>query len=123
MNQGQVTLDLVCVARVQSLEVVWEAAFAKHYDIQASVDGRAWRTITSATGHAGHMLHNLGNKRARFIRLTCQEGSSYWGCSMFELVLNGRLQVGIIDMRRRSQPWPCAHLSIIMTGRLSRRAI
>ena len=85
----------MCIARVQSLEVVWEASFAKRYDIDASVDGRKWRTVVdSATGRKGHVFHPLGNARARFIRLTCQESASYWGCSMFELVLNGRLQVG-----------------------------
>ena len=93
-RQGQVTLDLLCIARVQSLEVVWEAAFAKSYDIEASLDGQRWyHLLANATGRKGHVLHPLGDKRARLIRLTCRETTSYWGCSMFELVLLGRLQV------------------------------
>ena len=94
----------MCIARVQSLEVVWETAFAKHYDIEASVDGGDWHIISRSTGHEGHVFHDLGNKRARFIRLTCQEGPSYWGCSMFELILNGHLQVWFTDTSLCSQP-------------------
>ena len=94
-KQGQVTLDFVCIAAVQSLEVVWEAAFPKRYDVEMSVDSHTWRTVVdSAVGREGHVVHDMGNKRAQFIRLTCQEGWSYWGCSMFELKAKGHLQQG-----------------------------
>ena len=73
--------------------MVWESAFPKRYDVEVSVDGHTWHAVVdSAAGHEGHVLHNLGNTRAQFIRLTCQEGWSYWGCSMFELMVKGRLQ-------------------------------
>ena len=85
----------MCIARVQSLEVVWEASFAKRYDVEASVDSNRWYTLVDgATGQKGHVLHTLNGTHARFIRLTCRETASYWGCSMFELVLNGRFQQG-----------------------------
>ena len=77
------------------MEVVWEASFAKRYDIEASLDNNRWYTLVDgATGQKGHVTHPLNGTHARFIRLTCRETASYWGCSMFELVVFGRLHKG-----------------------------
>ena len=78
------------------MEVVWATAFAKRYDIRASVDGHTWRTIVdSAIGLEGPVLHRFERaERAKLIRLLCQEPPSSGGCSMFELKAKGQLQQG-----------------------------
>lgn len=78
-------LDLGSVQSFDHLQLVWEAAFARSYTVQASDDGATWRTLRTVTGGDGGIDGLDVTGRARYLRLDLTERGTDWGYSLFEL--------------------------------------
>jgi hypothetical protein len=88
-------VDLEKVETLQKIVIVWEAAYAKSYDVVVSEDDNTWQNVYSTTeGHDGETVIDLANVPVRYIRVDCKQKISPWqgnfyGYSIFELEAYG----------------------------------
>ncbi|WP_412544006.1 discoidin domain-containing protein [Longispora sp. K20-0274] len=85
-----IQVDLGAVSAVSRVKVVWEAAYAKSYNLAVSNDGTTWTRIYSTTSGDGGTDDRTGLSGAgRYVRLTgTQRGTSY-GYSAYEVEVYG----------------------------------
>lgn len=82
------TVDLGTTRKVRMARIDWEAAYAKRYSIQTSVDGTTWKTVrTVEDGAAGVRAVYFPATTARFVRIRGLERGTEWGYSIKELGL------------------------------------
>ena len=81
-------VDLGKAQPVGSVRISWEAAFAKSYSLESSVDGKVWSKIFTTSAGKGNVetMDNL-SAHGRFVRIVCTErfSGSAWGFSFYEL--------------------------------------
>ncbi len=71
-----VTIDLQSPYHINRMQIVWEGAYARTYNIEASLDGRTWTSIYDgdrATAPAGQLTDEFtfAEIPARYVRLNC----------------------------------------------------
>jgi beta-glucosidase len=106
--EAALTSDLGAVATVTGVELVWEAAYAKAYDVQvASVDPESptsWTTVESVTAGAGGTESIVFDApvEARYVRLAMLERTAatwdpntphWYGYSLFTFAVRGAFAV------------------------------
>ncbi|QQQ77026.1 penicillin acylase family protein [Saccharothrix sp. 6-C] len=85
-DQQWVQVDLGATRTVGRVVLSWEAAYAKAYRIELSVDGSTWRTAyTTAAGDGGRDLASFPPDAARFVRMTGIQRATGYGYSIYEL--------------------------------------
>jgi len=85
-----ISVDLGATFNLNRVRVVWEAAFARDYQVQVSPDGITWTTIRTVTGNAILINDHTGlNSNARFVRILGTARATQWGYSIFELEVFG----------------------------------
>lgn len=86
-----ITLDLGEAFDISRIYILWEAAYAKEYRIEASLDGEYWRTIT--TDNANSTLENTIDydltQPARWLRIDCDKRATEYGFSIKEWEVYG----------------------------------
>ncbi|GAA1941323.1 discoidin domain-containing protein [Agromyces allii] len=87
---GWIQVDLGSAKSFDRFQLVWEAAYAKSYEVQTSNDGSTWSTIKTVTGGDGGIDTFDAAGTARYVRLNLTERGTEWGYSLFE--------VGIYDL-------------------------
>ena len=72
---------------LSSIEIAWEPAYAKEYQIQVSEDGSNWSTVFSESDGAGgvDIIQLSGSPRGRYIRLLGLKRATVWGYSIWEI--------------------------------------
>ena len=88
---------------VKSLIIHWERAYAKHYQIQVSDDGRQWQTLHECADGAGEKetISGLSGK-GRYLRVHCIEPASFGIASIWEIQFpDGEAAQVVADARRR----------------------
>ncbi|MBE1876748.1 discoidin domain-containing protein [Myceligenerans pegani] len=78
-------VDLGSVRSFQHLQLVWETAYGKAYDVQVSDDSASWTTIRSVTGGDGGVDDLDVSGTGRYVRLNLTERGTEWGYSLYEL--------------------------------------
>jgi hypothetical protein len=79
-----IQVDLSTVTAINHVELGWEAAYARSYQIQTSNDGSNWSTVYSTTsGDGGFDEINL-NVSARYVRMNGTERATTYGYSLWE---------------------------------------
>jgi hypothetical protein len=87
-------LDLGTVCFIDSVNLEWERAYSRDYDIEISNDGLAWTNVHDENpGNGGgiggkvqvRMLHHF----ARYVRIYSYQGEPTWGISLFEVKIFG----------------------------------
>ncbi|GIE92891.1 hypothetical protein Ari01nite_03560 [Paractinoplanes rishiriensis] len=82
-------VDLGATATVSSVQLIWEAAYARAYQIQTSADGSSWTTIHSKSNGAGGTetigLSGVG----RYIRMYGTARATGYGYSLYEFNVYG----------------------------------
>jgi F5/8 type C domain len=79
-----IQVDLGAVTAINHVELGWEAAYARSYQIQTSNDGTNWSTVYStASGDGGFDEINL-NVSARYVRMNGTERATTYGYSLWE---------------------------------------
>ena len=78
-------VDLGSVKTVGRVVVFWEAAAAKEYRIQLSLNGKEWTDASVKTDGAGGIEElKFAPAQARFVRLYCEKRLTKAGYSVFE---------------------------------------
>nr|WP_282206428.1 discoidin domain-containing protein [Kitasatospora fiedleri] len=78
-------VDLGSVQQLCKVDLKWEAAYGKSYQIQASSDGTTWATIYSTTtGAGGNETLNVSGS-GRYVRLYGTQRATNYGYSLWEL--------------------------------------
>ncbi|MEU8295567.1 discoidin domain-containing protein [Streptomyces pseudogriseolus] len=84
-----IQVDLGSVTPVRKLQLVWDPAYAKSYEVQVSDNGTAWRTVHSTTtGNGGIDTIDVA-ATARHVRLHLTARGTGWGYSLHEFGIYG----------------------------------
>ncbi|MEU9669324.1 discoidin domain-containing protein [Streptomyces bobili] len=83
-----VRVDLGSVRDLCGIDLNWEAAYAKDFQIQASADGQTWNTLRSVTnatgGTAGYDVSGSG----RYVRIHGTARATPYGYSLWEVAVH-----------------------------------
>ncbi|WP_434445431.1 discoidin domain-containing protein [Lentzea sp. E54] len=80
-----IRVDLGAVTTFQHVQLVWEGAYGRAYDIQVSDDGTNWRTVYGTTTGNGGVDSIDVTATGRYVRLHATQRGTGWGYSLFEL--------------------------------------
>jgi len=90
------TIDLSLIADITNVSILWEAAFARNYKIESSLDGVNWSLLKSVSnGTGGSESFAVNAVKSRYVRIsmlerTPIEGKKY-GFSIYEVEVNGNI--------------------------------
>jgi hypothetical protein len=79
-----VQVDLGAVTTFQHVQLVWEGAFGRAYEIQVSDDGSAWRPVYGTTTGNGGVDSIDVTATGRYVRLYATQRGTGWGYSLYE---------------------------------------
>ncbi|MGM1062839.1 discoidin domain-containing protein [Saccharothrix sp. Mg75] len=77
-------VDLGAVTSFQHVQLVWEGAFGRAYELQVSDDGNTWRSVHGTTTGNGGVDSIDVNASGRYVRLHATRRGTGWGCSLYE---------------------------------------
>ncbi|RDI24717.1 discoidin domain-containing protein [Lentzea flaviverrucosa] len=77
-------VDLGAVTTFQHVQLVWEGAFGRAYEIQVSDDGNGWRTVHGTTTGNGGVDSIDVTATARYVRLHATQRGTGFGYSLYE---------------------------------------
>ncbi|MGW3991097.1 discoidin domain-containing protein [Streptomyces sp. NPDC004830] len=84
-----IQVDLGAATAFRKLQLVWNPAYAKSYEVQVSDDGTAWRTVhTTAAGNGDVDTIDVA-ATARHVRLHLTARGTGWGYSLHEFGIYG----------------------------------
>ncbi|MET0414546.1 MAG: DUF1996 domain-containing protein [Actinoplanes sp.] len=86
-----IRVDLGGNATITSVKLQWEAAYAKAYQIQTSLDGNSWTTIHSAGNSAGGTENLTVSGTGRYVRMYGTQRATGYGYSLYEFQVYGSL--------------------------------
>jgi len=85
-----ITVDLGETKTVDRVKLMWEAAFAKSFQIQVSDDKEHWTDIyRTATGKGGVQELSKLNGQGRYVRVYMTQRGSTYGYSLYEIKVYG----------------------------------
>jgi hypothetical protein len=79
-----IRVDLGAPTGIRKLQLVWDPAYAKSYEVQVSDDGSTWRTVHSTTTGDGDVDTLDVAATARHVRLHLTARGTGWGYSLHE---------------------------------------
>ncbi|MEW1837356.1 discoidin domain-containing protein [Nonomuraea angiospora] len=79
-----ITVDLGQVTALKQVQLGWEAAYGKAYQIQTSANGTDWATAYSTTTGDGGFDQIPLNASARYVRLNLTQRGTAYGYSLWE---------------------------------------
>ncbi|MET8851287.1 glycoside hydrolase family 3 C-terminal domain-containing protein [Amycolatopsis sp. NPDC004625] len=82
-------VDLGSPHTLSQVVLRWEAAYAKAFTLQASVDGGQWSTVYSTTTGTGGTQTLPVTGSGRYVRLTTTARATQWGVSLWEFQVFG----------------------------------
>jgi F5/8 type C domain-containing protein len=84
-----ISVDLGSVCTVTRVQLTWEVAYGRAYEIQTSNDNRTWTTVyTTASGDGGVDEVTL-TATGRWVRVFGTQRGTQWGYSLWELEIYG----------------------------------
>ncbi|MFD3657344.1 discoidin domain-containing protein [Streptomyces sp. NPDC058620] len=84
-----ISVDLGARVPVRTLQLVWDPAYAKAYEVRVSDDGTTWRTVHTTTTGNGDVDTIALNETARHVRLHLTARGTGWGYSLYEFGVYG----------------------------------
>lgn len=79
-----IQVDLGAPTPIRKLQLVWDPAYAKSYDVQVSDNGTTWRTVHTTTAGNGDIDTIDVAETARYVRLHLTARGTGWGYSLHE---------------------------------------
>ncbi|GGZ37841.1 discoidin domain-containing protein [Streptomyces poonensis] len=79
-----IQVDLGAATAVRRLQLVWDPAYAKSYEVRVSDDGSTWRTVHTTTAGDGDVDTIDVAATARYVRLHLTARGTGWGYSLHE---------------------------------------
>jgi len=89
-----IRVDLGATAAIDQVTLVWEAAFARSFQIQVSPDGSAWTTIFSTTTGTGGTQTLAITGTGRYVRMNGTVRATPYGYSLWEFQVFGTIGGG-----------------------------
>ncbi|MCE6996631.1 discoidin domain-containing protein [Saccharothrix sp. S26] len=77
-------VDLGAVTTFQHVQLVWEGAYGRAYEIQVSDDGTNWRSVHATTTGNGGVDSIDVTATGRYVRLHATQRGTGWGYSLYE---------------------------------------
>jgi hypothetical protein len=77
-------VDLGSVQSFNHVQLAWEAAYAKGYQVQTSTDGSSWTTVYSTTSGNGGFDDLTVSGTGRYVRLNATSRATAYGYSLWE---------------------------------------
>jgi len=84
-----IRVDLGQTAAIDQVILVWEAAYARSFQVQVSSDGSAWTTIFSTTTGTGGTQTLAVTGAGRYVRMNGTARATPYGYSLFEFQVFG----------------------------------
>ncbi|MFJ4578771.1 discoidin domain-containing protein [Streptomyces echinatus] len=81
-------VDLGSVQDLCEVDLNWEAAYAKDFQIQASTDGQSWNTLRSVTGASGGKASYDVSGSGRYVRIHGTARATGYGYSLWEVAMH-----------------------------------
>lgn len=90
-DDAWVQVELAAPTKVAAVTLAWEAACATEYEVQTSVDGETWRTVSTQRPQAcgNDFVRLSGDRPVRFVRMQGVDRRTKWGYSLYELGVYG----------------------------------
>ncbi|MEU3842978.1 discoidin domain-containing protein [Streptomyces sp. NPDC028635] len=89
-----IQVDLGSVQDLCKVDLNWEAAYGKDFQIQASSDGQSWSTLKSVTGASGGTASYDVSGSGRYVRIYGTARGTGYGYSLWEVAVHtGTTQV------------------------------
>jgi type II secretory pathway pseudopilin PulG len=79
-----ITVDLGQVAPIKHIQLAWEAAYARAYQLQVSSDGASWTTLFSTTSGDGGFDDIAVSASGRYVRMEGTARGTAYGYSLYE---------------------------------------
>jgi hypothetical protein len=79
-----IQVDLGAPTAVKHVQLAWEAAFGKAYQVQVSNDGSNWTTVHSTSTGAGGVDTLDVSGTGRYVRVTITQRGTAYGDSLYE---------------------------------------
>ncbi|MEJ1199923.1 MULTISPECIES: discoidin domain-containing protein [unclassified Streptomyces] len=79
-----IQVDLGAATPIRKLQLVWDPAYAKSYEVQVSDNGTTWRTVHTTTAGNGDIDTVDVAATARHVRLHLTARGTGWGYSLHE---------------------------------------
>ncbi|MFJ2016543.1 discoidin domain-containing protein [Streptomyces nodosus] len=83
-----VQVDLGSVQDLCKVDLSWEAAYGKDFQIQASTDGQKWNTLKSVTGASGGTASYDVSGSGRYVRINGTARGTGYGYSLWEVAVH-----------------------------------
>ncbi|MFB7455683.1 MULTISPECIES: discoidin domain-containing protein [unclassified Streptomyces] len=83
-----VQVDLGSVQNLCKVDLTWETAYAKEFQIQASANGQSWTTLKSVTGATGGSASYDVSGSGRYLRIYGTVRSTGYGYSLWEVAVH-----------------------------------
>ncbi|MGW4277482.1 discoidin domain-containing protein [Streptomyces seoulensis] len=83
-----VQVDLGSVQNLCKVDLNWEAAYAKNFQIQTSSDGSSWTTLKSVTGATGGTASYDVSGSGRYLRINGTARATGYGYSLWEVAVH-----------------------------------
>ncbi|MFI9012293.1 discoidin domain-containing protein [Actinosynnema sp. NPDC053489] len=77
-------VDLGATTTFQHVQLVWEGAYGRAYEIQVSDDGGTWRSVYGTTTGNGGVDSIDVTATGRYVRLNATQRGTGWGYSLYE---------------------------------------
>lgn len=85
-----VQVDLGGIYALTEVDLLWEAAYAKKYRLQVSMDGQRWTDAFTQNAGSGGAEKIPLNTQARYVRMQGVEKAGQWGYSLYEFEVYGQ---------------------------------
>ncbi|MBN1412386.1 MAG: discoidin domain-containing protein [Spirochaetales bacterium] len=83
---GWIYVDLGSKTPIKTVQLTWEAAFGKVYNIQVSDDAENWNTVLEVSnGKEGKNTYEIpAGTEGRYVKIDGVQRGTSWGYSLFE---------------------------------------
>lgn len=80
-------VDLGRECSLDKMVITWENAYAKNYEILYSLDNKNWEILkdVTKTSKEADVFDNLGEVKARYLKIHCTKQATIYGYSIFEV--------------------------------------
>ncbi len=93
VDNQYVYVDLGAEYRIDTVKLIWEAAYGKGYTIETSTDGSNWNVVyTENAGDGDTDTISLSNVTARFVMVYGTKRGTNYGFSLWEMEVYGGLK-------------------------------
>ena len=105
VDPAWIQVDLGAVDSVSRVQLNWEVAYGKAYQVQTSTDAKTWSTAYTTTAGDGGTDNLTGlSAQARYVRINGTKRGTKWGYSLWEMQVYGTASASATPTPTRTTP-------------------